>query len=163
MNPILVMCMGLGYLFNMYRNKPLVREGGVIIMTHPCYRDFNPVHHPSYIDFFEQVLADTTSPAEMSRKWEKQYAEDEWYKHLYRTGNAYHGVHPFYAWYWGAHGLQHAGKVIIVGGDPPTVSRLGFTPASTMDDAFEIASDVVGRDATITHLHAPALLVADVH
>ena len=147
MNPMLVMCMGLGYLFNMYRNKPLVREGGVIIMTHPTYRDFHPVHHPSYIDFFEQVLADTTDPATMSKKWEKQYAEDEWYRHLYRTGNAYHGVHPFYAWYWGAHGLQHAGKVIIVGGDPPTVRRLGFTPASTMDDAFEIASDVVGRIA----------------
>ena len=162
MNPILVMCMGLGYLFNMYRNKPLVREGGVIIMTHPTYREFHPVHHPSYIDFFEQVLADTTDPGEMSRKWEKQYAEDEWYRHLYRTGNAYHGVHPFYAWYWGAHGLQHAGKVIIVGGDAPTVRRLGFTPASTMDDAFEIASDVVGRAPTITHLHVPSLLVADV-
>ncbi len=162
MNPVLVMCMGLGYLFNMYRNKPLVREGGVIIMTHPTYRDFNPVHHPSYIDFFEQVLPDTTDPVVMGQKWEKQYAEDEWYRHLYRTGNAYHGVHPFYAWYWGAHGQQHAGKVIIVGGDPATVRRLGFTPASTMDDAFEIASDVVGRNATITHLHVPALLVADV-
>ena len=162
MNPVLVMCMGLGYLFNMYRGKPLVREGGVVIMTHPTYREFHPVHHPSYIDFFEQVLADTTDPATMSAKWEKQYAEDEWYRHLYRTGNAYHGVHPFYAWYWGAHGLQHAGKVIIVGGDPPTVRRLGFTPASTMDDAFEIASDVVGRSPTISHLHAPALLLADV-
>ena len=162
MNPVLVMCMGLGYLFNMYRNKPLVREGGVIIMTHPTYREFHPVHHPSYIDFFEQVLADTTDPVTMSRKWEKQYAEDEWYRHLYRTGNAYHGVHPFYAWYWGAHGLQHAGKVIIVGGDPPTVRRLGFTPASTMDDAFEIATDVVGRTPTISHLHVPSLLVADV-
>ncbi len=162
MNPVLVMCMGLGYLFNMYRNKPLVREGGVIIMTHPTYREFHPVHHPSYIDFFEQVLLDTTDPVAMSCKWEKQYAEDEWYRHLYRTGNAYHGVHPFYAWYWGAHGLQHAGKVIIVGGDPPTVRRLGFTPASTMDDAFEIASDVVGRSPTISHLHVPALLVADV-
>ena len=162
MNPVLVMCMGLGYLFNMYRNKPLVREGGVIIMTHPTYREFHPVHHPSYIDFFEQVLADTTDPATMSRKWEKQYAEDEWYRHLYRTGNAYHGVHPFYAWYWGAHGLQHAGKVIVVGGDPPTVRRLGFTPASTMDDAFEIATDVVGRTPTISHLHVPSLLVADV-
>ena len=78
MNPVLVMCMGLGYLFNMYRNKPLVREGGVVVMTHPTYREFHPVHHPSYIDFFEQVLADTTDPAAMSRKWEKQYAEDEW-------------------------------------------------------------------------------------
>lgn len=162
MNPILVMCMGLGYLFNMYRNKPLVREGGVVIMTHPTYREFNPVHHPSYIDFFDEVLADTTDPVVMSEKWEQKYAEDEWYRHLYRTGNAYHGVHPFYAWYWGAHGQQWAGKVIIVGGDPSTVRRLGFTPASTMDDAFEIAGDVVGRTPTISHLHVPSVLVADV-
>jgi hypothetical protein len=162
MNPVLVMCMGLGYLFNMYRGQPLVREGGVVIMTHPTYRDFHPVHHPSYIDFYEQVLADSNDPVVMSKKWEKQYAEDEWYRHLYRTGNAYHGVHPFYAWYWGAHGLQHAGRVVIVGGDPQAVRRLGFTPASTMDDAFEIASDVVGRSATVTHLHVPAILIADV-
>ena len=162
MNPILVMCMGLGYMFNMYRGKPLVREGGVVIMTHPTYKEFNPVHHPSYIDFFDEVLSDTTDPAEMSVKWEKKYAEDEWYRHLYRTGNAYHGVHPFYAWYWGAHGQQWAGRVIIVGGDASAVRRLGFTPASTMNDAFEIASDVVGRSPTITHLHVPAVLVADV-
>ncbi|MGD9701467.1 MAG: lactate racemase domain-containing protein [Acidimicrobiia bacterium] len=162
MNPILVMCMGLGYFFNLYRGRPLVREGGVVIMTHPVQPDFHPVHHPSYIDFYEQVLADTTNPHEMSKKWEQQYAEDEWYKHLYRTSYAYHGVHPFYMWYWGAHGMQHCGKVIIVGGDTKAIRRLGFTPASTMDDAFEIASDVVGRSATITHLHAPPLMVADV-
>ena len=162
MNPILVMCMGLGYLFNMYRNKPLVREGGVVIMTHPTYREFNPVHHPSYIDFYDEVLADTTDPAVMSEKWEKKYAEDEWYRHLYRTGNAYHGVHPFYAWYWGAHGQQWAGRVIIVGGDPSTVRRLGFTPASTLDDALEIATDVVGRSPTITHLRSLGELVAHV-
>ncbi len=35
MNPILVMCTGLGYFFNLYRGKPLVREGGVVILTHP--------------------------------------------------------------------------------------------------------------------------------
>ena len=149
MNPILVMCMGLGYCFNIYRGKPLVREGGVVIMTHPTPWEFNPVHHPSYIDFFEQVLSETTDPHVMSQKYEKQFAEDEWYRHLYRTGYAYHGVHPFYMWYWGAHGMQHCGRVIIVGGDVRAVRRLGFTPASTMDDAFEMAIDVVGRTPTI--------------
>ena len=163
MNPILVMCMGLGYFFNMYRGKPLVRKGGVVIMTHPTPWEFNPVHHPSYIDFFEQCLADTTDPHELHKKYEKQFAEDEWYKHLYRTSYAYHGVHPFYMWYWGSHGLQHVGKVIIVGGEARSVRRLGFTPASTMNDAFEIASDVVGRDATVTHFHSPPLMMADVH
>ena len=162
MNPILVMCTGLGYFFNLYRGKPLVREGGVVIITHPTPADFHPVHHPSYIDFYEQVLADTTDPHEISKRWEEQYAHDEWYRHLYRTTYAYHGVHPFYMWYWGAHGMRHCGRVIIVGGDPQAVRRLGFVPASTLNDALEIASDVVGRSPTITHLHCPPLMLADV-
>ena len=62
MNPILVACLGLGYFFNLYRGKPLVREGGVLIMTHPTPWEFNPVHHPSYIDFFEQVLSRDDRP-----------------------------------------------------------------------------------------------------
>ena len=162
MNPILVMCTGLGYFFNMYRGKPLVREGGVVILTHPTPWEFHPVHHPSYIDFFEQVLADTTDPKEIEAKYEKSFAEDEWYRHLYRTSYAYHGVHPFYMWYWGSHGMQHCGRVIIVGGDVKAVRRLGFTPASTLDDALELAADVVGRQPTITHLHNPPLVMADV-
>src|SRR5262245_49334874 len=92
MNPILVMCTGLGYYFNLYRGRPLVREGGVIVMTHPTPWEFHPVHHPSYIDFFEQVLADTTDHAAIEARYEKQFAEDEWYRHLYRTSYAYHGV-----------------------------------------------------------------------
>src|ERR671919_1029021 len=162
MNPILVMCLGLGYFFNMYRGQPLVREGGVVIMSHPTTWEFHPVHHPSYIDFFEQVLADTTDPVEIEARYEKQYAEDEWYRHLYRTSYAYHGVHPFYMWYWGCHGLAHANKVIIVGGETRSVRRLGFTPASTLADALEMAEDVVGRQATITHLHNPPLVMAEV-
>jgi hypothetical protein len=162
MNPILVMCLGLGYFFNLYRGKPLVRAGGVVIMTHPTPWEFHPVHHPSYIDFFEQVLADTTDPLEIEARYEKQYAEDEWYRHLYRTSYAYHGVHPFYMWYWGAHALDHVGKVIIVGGDPKAVRRLGFAPASTLDDALEMATDVVGSQPTITHYHNPPILLADV-
>jgi hypothetical protein len=162
MNPILVMCLGLGYFFNMYRGNPLVREGGVLIMSHPTPWEFHPVHHPSYIDFFEQVLAETTDPVEIEARYERQYAEDEWYRHLYRTSYAYHGVHPFYMWYWGSHALQHLGKVIVVGGEPRAVRRLGFAPASTLDDALEMASDVVGRGATITHLHNPPIVMADV-
>lgn len=161
MNPILVMCLGLGYFFNLYRGKPPVREGGVLIMRHPTPWEFHPVHHPSYIDFFEQVLSETTDPIEVQKR-EKEFAEDEWYRHLYRTSYAYHGVHPFYMWYWGSHALQHLGKVIIVDGDPRAVRRLGFSPASSMQDAFEMASDVVGRAPTITHIHNPPILMADV-
>jgi len=162
MNPILVMCLGLGYFFNLYKGRPLVREGGVLIMSHPTPWEFHPVHHPSYIDFFEQVLADTTDPVEIEKRYEKQFAEDEWYIHLYRNSYAYHGVHPFYMWYWGSHALQHLGRVVIVGGDPAAVRRMGFQPASTLQDALEIASDVVGPQPTITHIKNPPILMADV-
>ena len=101
MNPILVMSLGLGYFFNLYRGKPPVREGGALIMSHPTPWDFHPVHHPSYIDFFEQVLSQTTDPVDIESKYEEDFATDEWYRHLYRTSYAYHGVHPFYMWYWG--------------------------------------------------------------
>ena len=162
MNPILVMCLGLGYFFNLYRGKPLVRAGGVLIMSHPTPWEFHPVHHPSYIDFFEQVLAETTDPVEIEAKFEQDFATDPWYIHLYRTSYAYHGVHPFYMWYWGAHALEHLGGVIVVGGDPKAVRRLGFKPASTLRDALEMAEDVVGPDPSITHYHNPPILLADV-
>ncbi len=163
MNPILVMCMGLGYLFNLYRGKPIVREGGVAILSHPTPWAFHPVHHPSYIDFFEEVLAETTDPVEIEKTYETRFATDEWYRHLYRTTHAYHGVHPFYMWYWGAHALEHLGSVIIVGGDPKAVRRLGFKPASTLSDALEMASDTVGPQPTISHFHCPPIMLADVH
>jgi len=162
MNPILVACLGLGYFFNLYRGKPPVREGGVLIMSHPTPWEFHPVHHPSYIDFFEQVLSSTTDPVEIEAKWEESFATDPWYIHLYRTTYAYHGVHPFYMWYWCAHALQHLGGVIIVGGDARAVRRLGFKPASTLRDALEMASDVVGPDPSITHLHNPPIFLSDV-
>jgi hypothetical protein len=161
MNPVLVACLGLGYYFNLYLGKPLVREGGVVIISHPTPWAFHPGHHPSYIDFFEQVLSQTTDPAEM-HKYEESFATDPWYVHLYRTGHAYHGVHPLYMWYWCAHALEHLGAVIVLGGDRAAVRRLGFKPASTMADALEMASDVVGPDPSITHLHVPPILMARV-
>jgi len=162
MNPILVACLGLGYFFNLYKGKPVVRQGGVAILSHPTPWAFNPVHHPSYIDFFEQVLSETTDPVVMAAKFEEAYARDPWYIHLYRTSHAYHGVHPFYMWYWCAHALDHLSQVIIVGGEHKAVGRLGFKSASSMRDALEMASDSVGRDPSITHLHTPPLMIADV-
>jgi hypothetical protein len=49
-----------------------------------------------------------------------------------------------------------------VGGDPAAVRRMGFQPASTLQDALEMASDVVGPQPTITHLKNPPIFMADV-
>ena len=162
MNPILAVCEGLGYFFNLYRGKPLVRPGGVMIMFHPVANEFHQVHHPSYVDFFEEVLAETTDPVAIESKFEQQFATDPWYIHLYRNSHAYHGVHPFYMWYWASHAMDHLGDVIFVGGDRKTVARLGFRAASTFADALDMASETVGTSPRITAMKVPPLLLADV-
>jgi hypothetical protein len=162
LNPVLVVCMGLGYLFNLYRGKPVVRQGGVVILAHPCRYEFDSVQHPSYVDFYDEVLADTRDPGDIEKKYEQCFAEDPWYRQLYRKSHAYHGVHPFYAWYWAAHALQHVGSVIVVGGERAAVHHLGFMCASTLEDALEMAEQTVGRYPSITHLRLPPLFLADV-
>lgn len=162
MNPILVMSLGLGYFFNLYKNKPIVRQGGVAIFYHPVPNEFHPVHHPSYIDFFEEILTESTDPVLLETKYEEQFATDPWYIQLYRNSYAYHGVHPFYMWYWGAHALEHLGDVIFVGGNRKTTARMGFRAATTLADALEMAKHTVGSSPSITYQHAPPLALADV-
>ena len=93
------------------------------------------------------MLAETTDPVEIASQYEESFATDPWYIHLYRTGHAYHGVHPFYMWYWCAHALEHLGAVIIVGGDPAAVRRLGLhARLAPWPTPSRWPSDVVGRD-----------------
>lgn len=163
LNPILVYCMSAGYFFNFYRNRPLVRRGGVMIVDHPFENKFHMVHHPSYFDFFHELLPQTRNPRELEARFEKSYAENERYRHLYRFSFAYHGVHPFYMWYWGAHGMAHLGKMIAV--DPASelaARRVGFDTAPSMAAAIETAKDFVGKDARIAYLHCPPIVMCNV-
>ncbi len=163
MNPVLVQCTGMGYLFNMYRGKPLVREGGTIIICHPLRDEFHPEHHPSYIEFFHRCLAQTTDAVELSETFEHEFARNPTYIHMYRYGNAYHGVHPFYMWYWGEPARQHCGRVISAGCEEPEVAaRMGWESADTLDEAIAMATADLGRSATITYLHLPPIVIADV-
>ncbi len=162
MNPILAACMGLGYYFNSYRGKPVVRKNGAVILYHPVPAAFNALHHPSYVDFYDEVLSVSTEPSVIESKFEEQYATDPWYTHLYRTSHAYHGVHPFYMWYWISHALDHCGDIIWVGAEKKSVERMGFRAASTLDDALAMAQGTVGRSPSITFLHNPPHLIADV-
>lgn len=162
MNPLLVYNMLLGYLFNLYRGRPLVREGGVLIGTHPMTPDFHPVHHPSYIDLYNQILTETNDIYEIARRYEEQYANDPWYRTLYRHSHAYHGAHPFTVLYWAAHALDHLGDAIVVGADPEAAARMGVKRAETIAEALEMAEDVVGRSPEVTYMHVPPLFMCEV-
>ncbi len=162
MNPILTWVTSVGYGFNLYRGQPLVRQGGVLIFTHPLYNRWNREHNPSYVEFYDRVLTDTRDPATMERKYEAEFAQNEKYIRMYREGYAYHGVHPFYMWYWGIYGAAWCGKVIVVPGDADVARRLGFATAPTIHAAIEQAKDVVGGSPTITCYHWPPIFMCDV-
>lgn len=163
MNPILTYVMALGYSFNFYRGKPLIRKGGVLIALYPLHEDFHPVHHPSYIEFYNRVLTHTTDPKTIQDKYEEEFAYNPKYIEAYRYGNAYHGVHPFYMWYWGCYGLAHLGKVIFV---KPQSKRpaeiMGFATANSIAEAIEMAKDVVGDNPSISNFHYPPHILLDV-
>jgi hypothetical protein len=163
MNPLLVRVMALGYFFNFYRNMPIVKKNGVMIITHPCYDEFDPLFHPSYIEFFNRVLPETRDSLVMQQQYEEAFAKDPAYIRMYREGHAYHGVHPFYMWYWAENGQKHIGKVIVVGANNKRVpSMLGWETAANMDEALDMAQSWVGHKPSISLLHFPPILMTDV-
>ena len=163
LNPLLVQVMALGYFHNMYRGMPVVKKNGALIITHPLYDDFDPRHHPSYIEFFHRVLPETRDSVVLQRKYEAEFAHDPDYIRLYRTGYSYHGVHPFYMWYWGENGRAHIGKVIVVGAESKQAAQiLGWDTAGSMEEALEMAESHVGHKPSVTLMHFAPILMADV-
>jgi hypothetical protein len=163
MNPILVHVNAVGYLFNLYRGKPLVRRGGALIFMHPLENRFNKTHHPSYIDFYNQVLSETRDPAEIEEKYEEDFATNPRYIDLYRNSNAYHGVHPFYMWYWACYGQSYLGRIIVVGSkDQSVADTLGYETAPSLDAALQMAQDTVGPTPQVTAFHLPPIFLCDV-
>src|SRR5438132_1550037 len=160
LNPLLVQVMACGYFFNMNRGIPLVKKGGTLIVTHPCMDEFDPVQHPSYIEFFHRLLPETTDAMTLHMKYEREFAQNPSYVHLYRKGNAYHGAHPFYMWYWGENGRQHLGQIIAVGAENQHVPRLmGWERADTLAEAVDMARGRQGRTAQITLMHHPPVVM----
>lgn len=163
MNPLLVRCLALGYFFNMYRGAPIVKKDGVFILTHPLYNEFSPKHHAAYHEFFHRCLTETRDSEALQRKYEGEFARNPEYREMYRNGYGYHGVHPFYMWYWAENGAHHCGQVIVVGAEDEFAARvMGWECADSVDEALEMAESFLGRKPTVTHIHIPPINMVDV-
>jgi len=99
----------------------------------------------------------------LSHKYEEEFARNPSYVHLYRKGNSYHGAHPFYMWYWGENGRQHAGKIICAGAENNHVpALLGWDRTDTLSEAIEEARGFMGRNASISMVKIPPILQTEV-
>jgi nickel-dependent lactate racemase len=166
LNPLLVQVMALGYFFNFYRGMPLIKKGGVIVLTHHLADAFDQDHHPSYIEFFHRLLPETRDSFTLRAKYEEQFAKDPSYIEMYRRGHAYHGAHPFYMWYWGEAGRANVGKVIAVGSETNHVPEiLGWDRADSLPEALSMARsflDLGGRNPEVLMMHHPPIVMGEV-
>ncbi|MBI4820745.1 MAG: DUF2088 domain-containing protein [Deltaproteobacteria bacterium] len=163
LNPVLVQVMGLGYLYNLYRGSPIVKDGGVLILTHPCPDEFDPEFHPSYIEFFHRCLTETRDSFQLHKRFEADFAKNPTYIEMYRRGNAFHGAHPFYMWYWGEAGRSRLGRVIVVGAENEHVPRiLGWDTAESVSEAIDMAKDFTKPNPDVTYVHLPPIMLCDV-
>jgi lactate racemase len=161
-NPLLAVNSALGYVFNMHMRAPAVREGGVLVLMQPFLPGFHQRHHLPYIEFYEKVLPETRDPREMEIRFEEDFADRREYIEAYRDRFAYHGVHPFYVWYWGGLALRHLERVIVVGAaSRDVVERLGFEHAGSLREAWAMASESLGADFSINHLSVPPVFATE--
>jgi len=162
-NPILVRNLGMSYSFGLFQNIPLVKEGGIIILVHPCIRQFDALRYPSYAEMFETLIPHLQDPFELWELYAEEYAHRPEFIHKYRYGFSFHGVHPLILWGQGAYGLRYVGKVFLAGATDPEVARmLGFEPFASVEEAIAEAERLMGKDCSITYPEMPESFICNV-
>jgi hypothetical protein len=163
LNPLLVQVMAQGYLHNLHRGKPLLKQGGTLIITHPCSDRFDHDQHASYVEFFHKLLPQTRDAVELHKRFEREFSRNPAYIRMYRTGIAYHPNHAFYMWYWGERGRKWQGRCIVVGADNEYVPEiLGYETAPNMTEAIRMAKETAPRDPQITSINFAPIMMTDV-
>lgn len=144
-------------------NKPLVREGGVIIGLDRCTGHIDDRAHASYREVFD-LFRNCHSSYEL-QQYEEEFLHREDLIFKYRHGYSYAPIHPFWLFYESQYALDWASKVIFAGvpsteihlappqlegsGGPGAVRAMGCEPARDFDEAWKIAEKIVSKNPTV--------------
>jgi nickel-dependent lactate racemase len=163
LNPLLVQVLAQGYFHNLSVGKPLLKQGGTLIITHPCSDRFDHEQHAPYVEFFHKLLPETRDGYELHKRFEREFSSNPAYVRMYRDGNAYHPNHAFYMWYWGEAGRRYQGRCIVVGADNEYVPKiLGYETAPNMTEAIRMAKETAPPDPQITCINFTPIMITDV-
>jgi hypothetical protein len=155
-NPILMLYTGLFHTLGRYQGLPLVRQGGILILHHPCKLDFDELRFPSYRELFERVMPNVQDANEGWEQFADDFAHRPEYVHRYRHGYGYHGAHPFFMWGRLPTALKQVGRIFLAGAtDPETARRLSLEPFPNLESALAAAESELGRDCSISLLGTP--------
>ncbi len=157
-NPLLARNLALSYTYGLYHNVPLVKPGGIMIVCHPCSRQFDAIRYPSYVELFENILPHTKDAVEIWDLYAEEFANRPEFIHKFRHGFAFHGAHSLILYGQGIYGLKHLGKVFLAGAtDFEAARRVGFEPFASLEEAITEAENLMSKDCRIDYLDMPKL------
>ncbi|MHA1195361.1 MAG: lactate racemase domain-containing protein [Promethearchaeota archaeon] len=161
LNPLLLHGLVLGYLYNLYEGMSPLKKDGIIIISNPAKEKFDKKQHPSYIDFYYDILSKKPDIFNL-KEIENEYLQNETYLEKYRYHYAYHGTHALMIYYWGVLGLLNTNKIIVAGAKNDNVLKtLGFEKAKNLDDAITKVLEYKGKDCSIAYFCIPPIFVAE--
>ncbi|MGZ4289478.1 MAG: lactate racemase domain-containing protein [Gaiellaceae bacterium] len=157
-NPVTAAYLGLGLALRLWRNRPIVAEGGTAILLHPFPRRFP---RPTQIPYRAVLYAGPAGDADARRTAEEAAARDERAIADYRAGRACHPLQPFLEWSACADVAGRLGAVLVAGcRDAQTARQLGLVPVHGLGAALEMAR---GRGARrLGYLVAPPFFPVNV-
>jgi hypothetical protein len=129
-------------------NRPVLREGGVVIALSPSRGLIDRGKYPSYqhvVDLYARYH-DISSLA----GHEEEVAHHPDFLSAYAHGYGYHPLHAFWLFYQCEYTLARAARVIMAGTTNPGAFRaLGVTPARDFDQAWRLATRIVGANPVV--------------
>ncbi len=132
----------------LWRGRPLLREGGIVIGVTPSDGTIDTARLPSYpevIDLFCESKSVEALDALVPRYW-----YDETYARSYAEGRSYHATHPFWLLNGCDYLLKRASRIIVAGTrNPEAFRRLGCVPVADFSEARALVSDHFDHPRTV--------------
>jgi nickel-dependent lactate racemase len=143
-------------------NKPIIREGGVVIGVVRCTGHIDDNAHASYQEVFD-LFGRCHDSAELM-DYEEEFLNRQDLIFAYRHCWSYAPIHPFWLFYESQFALDWASKVIFAGvpskenplagpqmeGEGPgAVRSMGVTPTKDFDQAWREAEKIVGKNPRV--------------
>lgn len=145
-NPIICL-FSAARILRHYLGKPVLREGGVIIVNALCDGGIDSVGCPSHaeiLDLYERLGYD-------ARRLEEQHMEEfllrDDYLNKYTYGYALHPIHPINLLNVSQYVHDYVGKLIIATAENPVaVRKTGASFAHDFSSAWQMAERIVGKN-----------------
>ncbi len=134
--------------------KPLLREGGVIILISTCNGHIDSDGLPSCTEVLD-LYGKMGNASRLEEKYLDEFLVREDYLKKYSYGYGSHPTHPFWLFAQSQYVHDHVGKLIIATAEnPEAVRKIGGTWTEDFDQAFKMAEKVVGRNPRVLVLPA---------